>query len=60
MMRKAGLDGYATGARTARYFWPSAKVREFIAIVVDHKWSVIAFGILSVLARLIMSDFSTP
>ncbi|QTH59292.1 YdcF family protein [Corynebacterium hindlerae] len=60
MMRKAGLDGYATGARTARYFWPSAKVREFIAIVVDHKWSVIAFGILSVLAGLIMSDFSTP
>ena len=60
MMRKAGLRGFATGARTARYFWPSAKVREFVAIVVDHKWPVLAVLGLSILAGIIMSDFSTP
>lgn len=60
MMRKAGLDGYATGARTARYFWPSAKVREFVAIVVDHKWPVMAVLVLSIMAGLVMSDISTP
>nr|WP_120491255.1 YdcF family protein [Corynebacterium lactis] len=56
LMRKAGLDGYATGARTARYFWPSAKVREFFAIVVDHKWPVLAVAVLAVFAGILMGE----
>lgn len=36
IMRKAGLPGYAVGATTARYYWPSAMVREFAAILMEH------------------------
>lgn len=38
LMRAAGLDGYAYGARTAKYYWPSATIREFIAVLRDHAW----------------------
>lgn len=36
IMRKTGLRGYAVGAKTARYYWPSAMVREFAAILMEH------------------------
>lgn len=36
LMRDAGVPGYALGAPTARYYWPSATVREFIAILRDN------------------------
>lgn len=36
LMREAGLPGYSVGAPTARYYWPSATVREFLAILRDH------------------------
>lgn len=38
LMRKAGLPGYTLGARTARYFWPTAVIREYAAVVRDHFW----------------------
>jgi len=38
LMRRLGLAGYAVGAPTARYYWPSAVIREFIAILRDHFW----------------------
>mgnify|MGYP005984436593 CR=1 FL=1 len=38
LMRQAGLPGYAVGAPTARYFWPSATVREYLALLRDHRW----------------------
>lgn len=38
MMRKAGLAGYAVGAPTARYFWPTAVIREYAAVIRDHFW----------------------
>ncbi|MFC0626973.1 YdcF family protein [Kribbella deserti] len=38
MARKAGVNGQVIGAPTARYFWPSATIREFVAILVEHKW----------------------
>ena len=37
LMRRTGLDGYALGATTARYFWPSAILREFAAILWEHR-----------------------
>ncbi|WP_158676489.1 YdcF family protein [Tessaracoccus sp. OH4464_COT-324] len=37
MMRRAGISGYAVGCRTARYYWPAAMVREFLALIRDHK-----------------------
>ncbi|MFB9907976.1 YdcF family protein [Allokutzneria oryzae] len=37
LTRRAGLNGQVVGSRTARYFWPSAILREFVAILVDNK-----------------------
>lgn len=47
LMRKAGITGYAVGARTARYFWPSAMVREYVALLRDH--AVLHGAVLTVL-----------
>ena len=35
--RKAKVEGQVVGAPTAWYFWPSATLREFAAILVDHR-----------------------
>jgi uncharacterized SAM-binding protein YcdF (DUF218 family) len=37
LMRQAGVPGYAVGSPTAGYYWPSATIREYIAIAWDHK-----------------------
>lgn len=38
LMRAQGIPGYAVGARTARYFWPTAVIREYAAVLRDHFW----------------------
>lgn len=59
LMRKVGLAGYATGARTARYFWPSAILREYAAVLRDHRWlngailAVLCLPLLTFLLRLL-------
>lgn len=35
--RRLGIDGQATGARSVRYFWPGALLREFAAVLVGNK-----------------------
>jgi len=35
--RRAGVNGQVTGARTARYYWPSATIREFAAVFLTYK-----------------------
>lgn len=37
MARRAGVNGQVVGSPTAAYFWPSATIREFAAIFLDHK-----------------------
>ncbi|SEF38208.1 Uncharacterized SAM-binding protein YcdF, DUF218 family [Amycolatopsis pretoriensis] len=37
LARKVKVNGQVIGAPTAWYFWPSATLREFAAIVVDHR-----------------------
>lgn len=37
LMRSLAIPGYAIGARTARYYVPSAMLREYVAILRDHK-----------------------
>jgi uncharacterized SAM-binding protein YcdF (DUF218 family) len=37
MARKAKVNGHVIGSPTAAYYWPSATLREFIAILVEHK-----------------------
>jgi uncharacterized SAM-binding protein YcdF (DUF218 family) len=45
LLRKLGITGHAIGARTARYYLPSALLREFIALLRDHAvLTVIALG----------------
>ncbi|MFB9523553.1 YdcF family protein [Streptomyces cremeus] len=48
MARKTGINGQVVGSRTARYFWPSAIIREFAAVFMQHK--VINFGMCALLA----------
>ncbi len=46
LMRRHGLAGYAVGAPTARYYWPSAVIREFLAVLRDHLWlNVVLVGL---------------
>jgi uncharacterized SAM-binding protein YcdF (DUF218 family) len=33
---KASVRGHVIGSPTAMYFWPSATIREFVAILLDH------------------------
>ncbi|GAB2573885.1 YdcF family protein [Kribbella endophytica] len=54
--RKAKVNGQVLGSPTALYFWPSATIREFIAVLVDHKIAngiIVALIFLSAFARLI-------
>ncbi len=38
LMRQRKMRGYVIGSPTASYYWPSAAIREFVAIVRDHPW----------------------
>ncbi|MBV9846714.1 MAG: YdcF family protein [Kutzneria sp.] len=51
--RKVNLNGQVIGSPTAPYFWPSATIREFVAIVMQHRVAnasiclvLAAFGLL--------------
>ncbi|MET9695954.1 YdcF family protein [Streptomyces sp. NPDC006529] len=37
MARKARVNGQVLGSPTAAYFWPSATIREFAAVFMEHK-----------------------
>lgn len=37
MARKAGVNGQVLGSPTAAYFWPSATIREFAAVFMEHR-----------------------
>jgi uncharacterized SAM-binding protein YcdF (DUF218 family) len=36
LMRHWGIDGFTVGAPTALYYWPTATIREYLAILRDH------------------------
>ncbi|MFF8774377.1 YdcF family protein [Kitasatospora sp. NPDC015120] len=46
--RKTGVAGQVCGSPTARYYWPSATIREFAAVFLSHK--LINLGICGFLA----------
>ncbi|MFQ6397649.1 YdcF family protein [Nocardia sp. KC 131] len=62
LARGLHLDAEVVGAPTAFYFWPSAMLREFVAILVESKWvnitACIALAALPVIAAL-ASGFHT-
>ncbi|MFF0477896.1 YdcF family protein [Streptomyces sp. NPDC004284] len=50
MARRAGIDGHVVGSPTAAYFWPSATIREFVAVFLQYK--VVNLGICLMLILL--------
>ncbi|MFE4974288.1 YdcF family protein [Kitasatospora sp. NPDC056651] len=48
LARQTGVNGHVFGSPTARYYWPSATIREFAAIFLSHK--LINFGICGFIA----------
>ncbi|MFE7514202.1 YdcF family protein [Streptomyces sp. NPDC057540] len=56
--RRAGIDGQVVGSPTAAYFWPSATIREFVAVFLQYKvvnlgicLTLILLGVLAWLVR---------
>lgn len=50
MARKAGVNGQVVGSPTAAYFWPSATIREFVAVFLQHK--LVNFTVCGLLALM--------
>ncbi|AYV29563.1 hypothetical protein EES41_22885 [Streptomyces sp. ADI95-16] len=48
--RRAGVNGQVLGSPTAAYFWPSATIREFVAVFWEHR--VVNLGICAAIAAL--------
>ncbi|MFI5804868.1 YdcF family protein [Streptomyces sp. NPDC051561] len=48
--RRTHVHGQVVGSPTARYFWPSAIIREFAAIFMEHK--VVNFSVCAVLVLM--------
>jgi hypothetical protein len=46
LARKLGLRAQAAGAPTAGYYWPSAMIREFVAVLAEHKIAHLAIVIV--------------
>lgn len=43
---KIGLTADGVGSKTARYFWPTAFIREFVAVSNAHRWPFIVIFVL--------------
>ncbi|MCI2049041.1 MAG: YdcF family protein [Lachnospiraceae bacterium] len=44
--RDLGMNAAGIGCKTAMYYWPSAFIREYIAIMVRYKWITVAVLLL--------------
>ncbi|SDZ26502.1 DUF218 domain-containing protein [Amycolatopsis xylanica] len=51
--RRAKVNGQVIGSPTAWYFWPSATIREFVAVLVDHKIKNLVVCVLIVLSQVL-------
>jgi uncharacterized SAM-binding protein YcdF (DUF218 family) len=54
--RRLRVNGQVTGARTAGYYWPSATLREFIAVFLSYK--VVNLGICALIIVLPLACIS--
>ncbi|MFD6231118.1 YdcF family protein [Streptomyces sp. NPDC060232] len=53
LARKTGVNGQVLGSPTAKYYWPSATIREFVAVFWEHRMVNLAIcGLLTVLGAL--------
>ncbi|MEG1431858.1 YdcF family protein [Eubacterium sp.] len=46
LAKALGMDAQGVGCATAAYYWPSAFIREYIAIMVKFKWVTIAIVLM--------------
>ncbi len=54
--RRVGLKAQGVGSKTARYYLPSAIIREFIAIIVMYKWwHIVPMGLMAALLALMFA-----
>jgi uncharacterized SAM-binding protein YcdF (DUF218 family) len=53
LARKVDADAHVIGSPTARYYVPSAFLREFVAIVVEHRW----FNLVACLPFVVLAGF---
>lgn len=51
--RRIGLKAEGVGCRTAFYYWPNAFIREYIALILQHKKAPVFLGILWILGVMI-------
>ncbi|MBO1330713.1 YdcF family protein [Streptomyces sp. VRA16 Mangrove soil] len=58
--RRLGVRGHVVGAPTASYFWPSAVIREFIALVVHYRRLNAALLLVILLGGLFMWWWGWP
>lgn len=47
------MDAAGVGCRTAPYYWPSAFIREYIAVMVRYKWITIAVLLIWLLLMVV-------
>ncbi|MFJ3959763.1 YdcF family protein [Streptomyces sp. NPDC090036] len=53
LARKTGVNGQVLGSPTAKYYWPSATIREFVAVFWEHRTVNLAIcGLLTVFGAL--------
>jgi uncharacterized SAM-binding protein YcdF (DUF218 family) len=55
LTRRLGVNGQVTGARTAGYYWPSAMLREFVAVFLGYK--AVNLGICALIVVLPLAYF---
>ncbi|MFF1695365.1 YdcF family protein [Streptomyces sp. NPDC058257] len=51
--RRTGITGHVVGSPTAAYFWPTATIREFTAILVSYRRTNVAICLLLVLGGVL-------
>ena len=54
LARRLRVNGQATGARTAGYYWPSATIREFGAVFLTYKWINLSVCSMIVIVPLVV------
>ena len=55
LLRQLKIPGNAVGARTPRYFWASAALREYVALLVEHRVINALMAILTMIPVLTMT-----
>lgn len=54
--RRAGLDADCAGGKTAKYYFPAAFFREYIALIIRNKYSILIFILLTVIRFILINN----